>query len=259
MENSFNCYADHLRRHGLLETDMEAEPFNGDSYLCEVILTTTAEAVYKDLFEEFNKTEEFHGAAGCIVDTLKKSNWSDLDIKERVYAVSDFSDEEMTKKIQELKALQSNISSEAIVSCMADKEFGELFDIIYNKEEDTDLVADYCARRFAVTNKLIDTSVYHVEENPHNIKTEDINCDVINKQHFEEAEVELRQHLLKDIHENVYKADCLIRKYHDNHYFNNTLVVALLGEIGITDEQKKIEKKKFIRRMIKITKTLMEC
>lgn len=260
MENTFNCYTDYLKRHGLLESNFQSEPFNGESILCEVVLSTTVEGVYSALRDEFSKTEELKDAASCIVENLKAAKWSDLDIKEQIYEFSDLlSDEEKHEKIRELKKLQGKISGDAIVACMAEKEFGELFDQIFHKDDQEDFVGDYCARRFAIVNNLVDVNVYNVSLNPKNLKTEDINCDVINSQHFAEAERELREHLLKDIGENAHKVDCLISKYHDNHYFNKSLAVALLGELNVSGDQKTRERNNFIAIMIKITKNLSEC
>jgi hypothetical protein len=258
-ENSFNCYADYLKHHGLLEKSFESEPFNGESYLCEVVLSTTVETVYTDLLKEFSKNEELKDAAGCIVDNMRKAKWSDLDIKERVIDISELDDDVKLKMIFEIKRLQEKISSESIVSCLAEKEFGGLFEEIFRKDDQEDFVGDYCARVYAVDNKLIDTNVNSIVLNPHNIKTDEVNCDVINKQHFDHAEKELKEHLLKDIGENAGKAECLIKKYHDNHYFNRTLAIEFLGELNISEEQKKEEKSKFIEIMIKITKELSDC
>lgn len=258
-ENSFNCYADYLKHHGLLAKSFESEPFNGESYLCEVVLSTTVEGVYTDLLGEFKKSEEFKEAAECIVENLRKAKWSDLDIKQRVVDVSELDDEEKMLMVLEIKKQQAKISNDAIVTCLAEKEFGGLFEEIFHKDDQEDFVGDYCARIYAVDNRLIDIRVNEVVLNPHNINTGKIQCDVINKKHFEQAEKELKDHLLKDIHENTEKAECLIKKYHDNHYFNKTLAIELLGELKISDEQKQIEKSKFIETMIKITKELGEC
>jgi hypothetical protein len=271
METTFNCYTDsilnisycytdYLKRHGLLETSFKTQANTGESHLCEVILSTTVETVYSDLLIGFNKNDELKNAAGCIVENLRQLKWSDLEIKEQVIEISEsLTDEEKYTKIKELKHLQEKISSEAILSCLAETEFGELFDEIFDKDDQEDFVGDYCGRTYAVQNNLIDINVYHVNPNPKNIKTQEINCEIINKQHFDEAEKELKQHLLKDIGENDSKADCLIRKYHENHYFNKTLAIALLGELNISADQKKVEKAKFVQSMIKITKDLSEC
>ena len=259
VENSFNCYADYLKHHGLLEKSFDSEPFNGEPFLCEVVLTTTVETVYKDLLAEFTKNEELKEAASCIVESLRSAKWSDLDIKERVIDISELSDDEKATMIREIKKLQAKISSDSMVLCMADKEFGELFEQIYKKDDQEDFVGDYCAKVYGLNNKLIDTSLNVVELNPHKIKTEKINCNAINKQHFEQAEKELKEHLLKEIGENLGKVDCLIKKYHDNHYFNRTLAIELLSELNISEEQKKNEKTKFIETMEKITQELLEC
>lgn len=261
IENSFNCYADYLKRHGMLEESFQSEPFNGESILCEAVLSKTVEGVYAGLLEEFKKNDELKVAAECVVENLKEAKWSDLDIKEQLLVfTSSLSENEKDKQMFELEAQQSKISNAAVVSCMAEKEFGEMFDEIFNKEDDqVDHASDYCARTYIIDNNLIDNSVYHVDPNPKHIDVKNIPCEDIVKKNFEVAEEELKQHLLKDLGENDHKVDCLIKKYHDNHYFNKTLIVALLGELKISDDQKNVEKEKFIESMIKITMSLEEC
>lgn len=261
IENTFNCYTDYLKRHGVLEAKFVSEPFNGESVLCEAVLSTTVAGVYSALHDEFKMSPQLSGSADCIVDQLKQFKWSDLDIKEQVYVFSEtMTDAEKDQKIHELQQQQANISQTAVISCMAEKEFGELFEQIFSKEEEyEDLAADYCARSYAIENKIIDTAVYFVDPNPNNINIKDVQCRPIVEKNFKEAEDELRVHLLKDIGENAHRVDCLIKKYHENHYFDKTLAVELLGELKITDDQKKVEKEKFIASMTKITMSLAEC
>lgn len=260
MENTFNCYADYLKRQGLLDNNFKSEPFNGEAELCNIVLSTTTAGIYSALLEEFVKVGEFNGSAECIVETLKKAKWSDLDIKEQVFHfMKSLSDEEKEIKIRELKKLQENISSDAIISCMAEKEFGELFDQIFNKDEQEDFVGDFCARAYVVGNQLLDTNVYKIIMNPKNLITKDINCNEIMKKNFEAAEIELREHLLKDVGENSGKVDCLIDQYHRHRYFNKTLTIELLGELNISNQQKSIERENFINFMVEVTKKLSEC
>lgn len=261
IENTFNCYTDYLKRHGVLDAKFVSEPFNGESVLCEAVLSTTVAGVYSALHDEFKMNSQLSSSADCIVDQLKRSHWSDLDIKEQVYVFSEtMTEAEKDQKIHELQQLQANISQAAVISCMAEKEFGELFEQVFSKEEEyEDFVADYCARSYAIENKIVDTAVYFVDPNPNNINIKDVQCQPIVEKNFKEAEEELRKHLLKDIGENAHRVDCLIKKYHDNHYFDKTLAVELLGELKITEDQKKVEKKKFIASMTKITVSLAEC
>lgn len=82
---------------------------------------------------------------------------------------------------------------------------------------------------------------------------------MVNQKHFEEAEIELRDHLLNDVGVAESKVDCYMQKYHDNHYFDKTLAIALLGELNLSDEQKQRERKKFIDTMVNITRVIAEC
>lgn len=260
MENTFNCYADYLKRHRLLEQNFQSEPFNGEAVLCDNLLTTTSEGIYIDLIDKFSQVNETKDSVGCIVENLRELKWSDLEIKERIIEFSDsLSDEEMSKNFREIKTIQGRISSDAILKCLAEKEFGELFEQIFKEDEQEDFVADYCARSFALKKKLLDTAKYQVNPNPNNVITNDVKCDEINKKYFAEAEEELKQSLLKDFGGKAEKVDCLIEKYRDLQYFDRTLTVALMGEIKISDDQKQVEKNNFVQVMIKIQKTLENC
>lgn len=260
IENTFNCYLDYLKRQGLLENDFKSELFNGEAELCDTVLSTTTAAVYSALLDEFRQIDAFENSSECIVETLRKAKWSDLDIKEQVYEFIDsLSAEEKKTKISEIKKRQENISSEAIISCMAEKEFGELFDQIFYKDEQEDFVLDYCARSYVFDNKLVDSTVYEISMNPRNIITKNIKCDHIIAKNFKAAEEELREHLLKEVGENSGKVDCLIKKYHEHRYFNKTLAIELLGELNISDGRKAIEKENFIKFMIEVTKNLGQC
>jgi hypothetical protein len=263
MQNTFNCYADYLKRHGVLEPNYESQPFQGEAYFCEMILSTTINRVYGDLYKEFHENENFKSSAECIVTQLRDAKWSDLDIKEQIYEASDlFTQSEKEQKIREIKYLQEKISGNAILTCLSTKEFGELFESIINNstnDDDDDLVGDYCARKYGIENNLIDTQQYELDVNPRGIITTYIQCDIVNNQHFNEAELELREHLLKDVGVAEDKVDCYIQKYHDNHYFHNTLAIALLGELKISAEQRQREKEKFIAKMVNITRIISEC
>lgn len=262
VDNTFNCYTDYLKNHGFLESHLKTEPFKGEKYLCEMILATTVDRVYEELYNEFSQNENFKHAAGCIVESLRDSKWSDLDIKEQIYEATDLlTPPEKELKIREIKHLQEKISSNSILTCLSNMEFGELFDLIISNstQDEEDLVGDYCARKYGVDHNLIDIDEYAINLNPTNMITEYIQCDVVNNKHFDDAEIELRNHLLKDVGATKEKVDCYIGKYHDNHYFNRTLAIALLGELNLTDEQKQREKKKFVDTMVNITRIISEC
>lgn len=269
MENTFNCYADYLKRHGVLDEGFESSPFDGESFLCEMILQTTVNRVYEELYHEFSINENFKDAAGCIVESLKSSKWSDLDIKEQVYEVSNLlTQPEKEQKIREIKRLQEKISGNAILQCLSEKEFGELFNTIISNstheedeedKSDEDLVGDYCARKYGIDNKLIDSNEYQINVNPTNIITTYVQCDVVNQKHFDDAEEELRNHLLTNVGIGEEKVDCYMQKYHDNHYFDKILTIALLGELNLDETQKQREKKKFIETMVNITRVIADC
>lgn len=262
LSNTYNCYTDYLKRHGIIDHHYKSQPFDGEDFLCEMILESTVNRVYAELYHEFSSNIDFKDSAECIVDNLRDSKWSDLDIKEQIYEVSDLlTFPEKEHKILEIKKQQEQISSEAVLSCLSEKEFGELFDsIIANStNDDEDLVGDYCARNYGIENKLINLNEYKINLNPKGIVATYIQCDVVNKKHFDDAEQELRNHLLNDENVPEDKVNCYMKKYHDNHYFDRTLAIALLGELNLSEEQRERERKNFVTAMINITRVISEC
>lgn len=259
---TFNCYADFLKRHGMLDDEFQSEPYNGEAGMCAIILTKTIDGAYDMLFREFQKNSDLKNAAECIVDNLRKENFSDLELKEQVYEGSPYLSRQLKDgKIKKLKKIQKKISAEAILACLAEQEFGEMFDNLYNNstEEDEDLLGDYCARKYGIDNNLIDLNIYQLELNPKAINISDVKCKIINDKHFQEAENELKNYLESQSGISTDKVICFMEKYHDNHYFDRTLSIALLSEIDITIEQKDKERKKFIETMTNITKVIAGC
>lgn len=260
---SFNCYADFLKRHGMLEDQFKSEPYYGEAGMCAVILTKTIDGAYDMLFREFQKNTDLNIAAECIVDNLRKENFSDLDLKEHVYEASPYLSRQLKdEKIKELKKKQKQISAEAILACLAEQEFGEMFDNLYKNstgDDEDDLLGDYCARKYGIDNNLIDLRIYQLEINPRAINVSEVKCKSINEKHFQEAEKELQKYLESESGISTEKVNCFLEKYHDNHYFDRTLSIALLSEINITTEQKDEERRKFIEIMTNITKVIASC
>ena len=258
----FNCYADFLKRHGMLDDEFQSEPYNGEAGMCAIILTKTIDGAYDMLFREFQKNVDLRDAAECIVDNLRKENFSDLELKEQVYEGSPYLSRQLKDgKIKELKNIQKQISAEAILSCLAEQEFGEMFDNLYNNstEDDEDLLGDYCARKYGIDNNLIDLNIYQLELNPKAINVSEVKCEIINDKHFQDAETELKNYLESQSGISKEKVKCFMEKYHDNHYFDRTLSIALLSEIKITTQQKEAERKMFIETMTNITKVIAGC
>lgn len=259
---TFNCYADFLKRHGMLDDEFQSEPYNGVAGMCAIILTRTIDDAYDMLFREFQKNIDLRDATECIVDNLRKENFSDLKLKEQVFEGSPYLSRQLKDgKIKELKKIQKQISAEAILACLAEQEFGEMFDNLYNNstEDDEDILGDYCARKYGIDNNLIDLNIYQLALNPKAINVSEVKCEIINDKHFQDAENELKSYLETQTGISKEKVKCFMEKYHDNHYFDRTLSIALLSEIEITTAQKNEERRMFIETMTNITKFISSC
>lgn len=261
METTLNCYVDHLRKINYLDMKSIESNLTSDQYeLCETVLKTARQQIYSQLYDEFAKNENLSDSAACIVENLKSSNWSDLEIQQEIYDLYQvFTKDERSERISKIRSLQHKLNNEAIIACMAEKEFGELFENIFMTEDLDDQAHRYCSYKRVYNNSIVDRSYFPTNWETKFMKINDSLCDVLNSQRFAEAEFELRQHLIRDIGENESETECLINTYAEENYFDKTLAIEILHEFGITEEQKLIEKKKFIASMSEITKNLSRC
>lgn len=261
MDTTLNCYIDHLKKISFMDVRSLQSNVTMDQFeLCEMILETAREKIYMELYDEFSKNENLNESAICIVQNLKNSHWSDLEIQEEIYELYEvFTKDEKHEKIQALRSRQHKLSNDAIVACMAEHEFGELFDNIFNQNEADDQAHKYCQLKYVFDKKIVDSSYFPIDWDTKFMKLNESFCEILNSQRFAEAEFELKQHLIKDIGENEAEADCLINTYHSQNYFNKTLAIEILNELKVNEEQKLKERRKFIDSMIEITNSLALC
>lgn len=261
MEITLNCYVDHLKKINFLEMRSIESNLTSDQYeLCETILKSARQKIYNSLYEEFVKNDNLKDSANCIVESLKSSNWSDLEIQEEIFDLYQvFTKDEKSDKIARIRSLQHKLSNDAIITCMAEKEFGELFERIFMAEDLDDQAHRYCSYKRVYKENIVDQSYFPQNWESKFMNINDTLCAILNSQRFAEAEFELRQHLIRDIGENEAETECLIKTYTAENYFDKTLAIEILHELDITEEQKQKEKRKFIDSMVEITNNLSRC
>lgn len=261
MDVTLNCYVDHLKKINFLEMKSLESNLTGDQYeLCEMVLKTARQKIYNSLYKEFKKNDNLKESASCILESLKSSNWSDLEIQEEIFELYQvFTKDERREKISHIRLLKHKLSNDAIISCMAENEFGELFERIFMEEDLDDQVHKFCSFKRVYEQNIVDRNYFPENWETKFMKINESICNSLNSQRFAEAEFELRQHLIRDIKENETETECLIKTYNAEHYFDKTLAIEILHELGINEEQKLKEKKKFIDSMTEITNNLARC
>lgn len=120
------------------------------------------------------------------------------------------------------------------------------------KEE---LEKNYCTRKYIVDNNFINTTVYNVNLNPMNIDVLGVDCDEIMKEIYEK----LLNAYIRDPTDQSSRAKCIQNVSRAMLSLQAYARVIVLGEIGISDEEKAKEKQAFIEATTPMFEKLVEC
>lgn len=154
----------------------------------------------------------------------------------------------------------------AVKLCTTEEEFGKLFDELYasanqtdNGEEDSPQ-EDYCMRKYMVDKNFISSTVYKVNLNPLNIDVSGIACDEIIENLIQESVDELKEEF-EDVVKRPSKrtTKCVTKTIRSLHFFEANVKVVVLGEVGISDENKIKEKAIYIESMKALYENILKC
>lgn len=207
--------------------------------------------------------------ADCLLEQLQKLFLAETSMKKIIYENSSRMSRRKRKKA--LRAINYAIEKKmetAVMLCTTEEVFGELFDALYSSANETESSEhdddnqgeDYCHRKYVVEKNFINTTVYNVTLNPENINTSDLNCDEIIELSIEEVEDEFKSQFLTSIEwSSRRKGRCIGKTIRDHDFFERSMTVIVLGEIGISDEQKAAERSDFIKEMKDLYEAIMNC
>lgn len=259
VENTFNCYAEYLKARGLLEQNFHTDPFVGNFQLCEATVTAASQMQLTTIREKFMKVESLKDSVDCVVDRLRTSMYNDFQLlKEVLEETRLLKDEEKISQLKEVTKVLKMLSTDSVQFCLRIRDFSETYDIMFDKDEEEDLVGDYCVRQHVLEKGLIDTNLYKVDLNPANITTQNIECDKIISSELKQLEGGIRLHESSKLFGSE-QIECVIRMYHKNDYFSRVMAIGVLGELNLTEDQKKLEKEKFLKKIINLSEQMPDC
>ena len=242
--------------------------YNGTE--CDTKIEEFYSRFYTTLENELKADEDFAPHVTCLIENLKKSDLAELSMKRAVYeSIRKFNKKFSKRKLKKaLKAIDYAVEKKmtiAVVLCTSSDVFGELFDEAYDDANSTDsskeetLEDDYCERKYMVDNNFTNPA-YQVNLNPKNVNVSAINCDEIIENSIKEAVDELSKEFKDELKRPSQRASqCIAKVIRSNHYFENVMRIAMLGEIGISDEDKAEERKQFIDNMKQLYEKILKC
>lgn len=253
--NVKNCYGDRLKVNGLLETNATTGLY--DETKCNMQLS----ALRQDLMK--NISEENEDDASCTETKLNMTNFFHQNVKKVFYEMStELSDIIREQKIKETTAVSSKILQSAIDQCRTPRVFGKLFDVIFENSDDNIAEStpqdEYCAIKYAVDQRLLDTNVYKVFSKPTDINLKNVNCTNSKTRILEPFKIKFAQTLNAGVKDDKVAA-CRLQKAELLKAIDSTFVVSLLKDLQILNHQKITEQKKFINKIRSINENLSSC
>jgi hypothetical protein len=252
---NINCYIKHLKEVNKLDASYPEFAVANQTQNCVELIKINNGKVYQQISAKIRNELPFTESTDCILSEMKSQKSADDYMTRLVLSTSNtLTANEIQKKDQEIKLKIKATLRNATKSCKAfekahDKEFDSFFKIF--SEGAADELKDYCVRKHVIDNKLLNTSIYNVTLNL-NANATEISCAIILEKFAERFTKELMT-TLKDDGKGLdeLELECYLEKLHQSGFLNKLLVIGVLSQIGITEEQRKIERKNYVDFMNK--------
>lgn len=230
---------------------------------CNQLIKDYQEASLVKLHNILARSVKFGTEAKCITTDLNAGSFYDIYMIFEVYQASVTLSKADKKKITSDWDVRSKLDLEAAArSCWYRKDFGDLFDGLFiksNNTNDYDPVEDFCARKYVFNKNLLDSKIYIIELNPKNLDIRFINCDEVLKKASKEIQEFMGNIFKNDESISLRVIECAMEKYETGNFLDLIMAAGVLSQLDISDYRKQCERKKFIELMTQITNELGNC
>lgn len=248
------CIIRFLQIRGKLEEDLQSAsaPANLCRILLPLIYANQSEKLCLKLFE--TKSVK----ANCVFESLKNSEFIDLELKFEIYSKTrNIAKNVKKKKVYDVTRLQRDILMNTSKSCRSDATYGGLFDEILGIN--SSLIAmqeNFCLLKHILDNKFIFVS--NINKNQQEIDTSSIDCLAVVTRFQNEGD----QKLLEAFRKRRYSADaitCLLNTYHDERIFSWNLAKDFLYKLNISDSVRRAEDWRISKTLSDFNKKSSNC
>ena len=217
--------------------------------------------IRKEIRSKINEAEILPKYSSCIYEKLTGSeSFVNSIIKAAALEYSGVS-REMGKLNRTIDTVLEYIKS-SVVSCKSETDLGEEFDALFERDKNlvknvTNYEEEYCVKKYLIKNNLIDTVLYHIDPNPHNINATGLNCEAMIRKSNDDIYEQLGFVYLENMNlGNIEKVECALEKFREADYFDLMMKIMALTTIDITEEQRINERDSFIRVLTKIAEEI---
>ncbi|CRL05606.1 CLUMA_CG017993, isoform A [Clunio marinus] len=239
--------------------------FNEPDATCNERIESFNNNMYDELLRLLRNEHETAEIADCIIDQLKVLKYGDLQLQKLFYEGSKTISKR--KRKNKLKSIEFSIDKQLEISlkiCSPEDIFGEFFDELYNSANQTSdedsAESDYCLKKHLSDTNFYNKTAYVIDMNPKNIDISQINCDdeyKIALDAFEEAFEEELQMEMRKSPKNT--KTCVTNAIRSTKSLEHNLFAAILGEIGVTADERAKERAKYVTAMDQMYSKLMKC
>jgi hypothetical protein len=221
---------------------------------CENFIELLEKAAYKKAAGLLRKEQDMEKEhAKCSLDILRSHGWVDDVILAAIYEDSaTISTEEKHKKITELENKINLEMKNAVDKCVLQDEFGKMFDELMKSPKSSDHDTN-CMKKYCLEKDLVDANTYNL-----GVGSYPADCDAVMKTTVS-ALKQMIINKLKSSGLRKTQITCVVEGNRRLHFFDKTILVAFLSQIQMTEAQKAVERKKFVKFMRDFVSNVKDC
>lgn len=246
------CFVQYLKQKGKLEDSFLS--LQTPTSQCLITVPIVVQAMKSEAISRFSR--ECSQPTDCL--TKEFENHEAVDYLLKLATVSSSAVANETAKITILNATRNEFKNKLEIMATVCKanvtEFVGVFHIALGIKNETLEARQfyYCATKYVVDRKILQLN--NVRENPHQIHTENVNCEQII-----DTERRNNERLLKDSLDKYAMTDCTLRSYTTNNGFDFEIAMSLLHHLDIPDREKEPEINRLARSLAKSIEVSDNC
>ncbi|CRK92416.1 CLUMA_CG005981, isoform A [Clunio marinus] len=242
------CITQYLKEQGRLDEDFPESNKNECALVLPIVFP-----ILKDRFA--TKMSEIKSE--CVSTQLKTDGLVDYLMKEEIIKnLTEFSAQEVTKKLDDTRQIIRNILENAAEVCGSEITYEDIHDKYLLIMNETKAIAMYCMLTLVIDTGIID--VGNLEINPSNIDTTKIECEsVLNAARINVARVVKKE--FKNQNMPQCTMNCAMRVYRRNKMFENSIAMAFSEKLDISPEINERNKENIQARIEFFSKGIIRC
>lgn len=261
---TFNCLAAYAKAKGTSDPAFDLVDYDSSTEECVQIRQKFISEVRKEVREKISEADIPSRHTNCIYKKLVESE-SFVNSLIKAAALEYSGSLEQVGRFKNTVDTVLDFVKSSVVYCESESNIIDQFDSLFDEEKKavknvTNFEEEYCVKKYLVKNNLIDSVLYNIELNPHNINVVGLNCETMIKKSNDEIYEQLGfVYLEKSSFGNVDRVECALEKFREADYFDLMMKITALTTIPITEQQKINERENFVRILSKISSNISAC